>query len=260
MGLSSHCQISSFKHNIDHILLRFGNLYAAGAGMESTSLETQTVPTSFELDGRTEDGNQKHSVYISDSGILIMIDQKRIQIRDPAKGNIVHTMNQFPVSVCMDDEYGYAISGDNSIRKFHLSNGKTVHKWPVPMNAPIHHQMAVIDRKIYYCNVNNNEIIIFPTTIESAPKQSIMSLGRLEKPTYIADNTKHKEETVIISGASGVGKFPIRHGFSDPEWFTDSSCAKGICVDGRGMIYVARCQPPVIDLLSQQTGELTQNY
>jgi len=164
-------------------------------------------------------------------------------------------VEQTPISVCMDGEYGYVICSDNHIRKFHLGSGYTICKWLVPNNRPFHHQMAVINGKIYYCNVNGDDIIIFGTNKESVIKKSIMSLGRVEKPCYIADNTKHQEETVIISGASGVAKFPVIYGFSEPKWFTRIEHVRGVCVDGRGLIYVAKCQPSMIRMLSQQTGE-----
>jgi len=82
-----------------------------------------------------------------------------------------------------------------------------------------------------------------------------MSLEILEKPCYITDNTKHQEGTVIVSGASGVGKFPIRHGFSQPAWFQRTEYARGICVDDKGLIYLAKCQPSMICMLSQRTGK-----
>jgi len=159
-----------------------------------------------------------------------------------------------PISVCMDGEYGYAIFRDNYIRKFNLVSGETIHSWAVPMNAPIHHQIAVISGRIYYCNVNNNEIIIFPTSEESALKVSVMSLGDVEKPAFIADNTKHHKETIIVGGAAGLGKYPIRHGFCEPKWFTRVEHARGICVDDRGLIYVARHNVPEITFHSQKTG------
>jgi len=153
-----------------------------------------------------------------------------------------------------DGDYYYTILKQNFISKFDMATHEIKHKWPVPMNAPFRHHMAVINGKIYYCNVNNNEVIIFPTSKESSRKEFI-SLGRLEKPIYIIDNTPYQDGTVIIAGPSGVGKFPIIHGYSEPNWLTRIEHARGISVDSKGLIYVARCQPSAIYLLSQQTGK-----
>ena len=174
------------------------------------SLQDQEIPSQFKLDKTMPMGEQETpSVYSHESSdSMICVCESEVQLRSSGRHWSLPSMDCVPISVCMDGEYGYAISDDSCISKFDLGTGKTVHTWPVPTNAYFHQQMAVINGKIYYCNVNNNEIIIFPTSMESAPEQSIMSLGTLEKPTYIADNTKHKEETVIISGASGVGNSP----------------------------------------------------
>ena len=218
-------------------------------------VEVQETPSHFDYTGKTDEWDATRSVYVSGHGYLMRNFNKRISVLHPiTQDESWIDIGQTPMSVCMDDEYGYALFKDGYIRKFDLSYGKILHKWPVPMNAPIQHQMTVIDGNIYYCNVNNSEIIIFPACKESSQMESIMSLGTLEKPAYISDNTKHQEETVIISGASGVGKFPVRHGFSQPEWFTTIKHARGICVDGRGLVYVAKCEPSAIYLLSQQTG------
>jgi len=182
-----------------------------------------------------------------------MIVRKKVFDLESSGRHLTLNMKQAPISVCMDLEYGYVISQDNCIRKFDLSDGKTIGEWPVPMNQPFHHQMAVINGKIYYCNVNNNEIIILPTSEEYGHKES-MVLGDVERPAYIADNMKHQKGTVIVSGASGVGKFPIMHGFSNPKWFTRVENARGVCVDDMGLIYVAKCSPSMICMLSQRTG------
>jgi len=219
----------------------------------NSSTDFQEMPASFTFNSRSDEKKEMRSVYSHRSGPLITVQGKQVQLR--GSHPFTFSVEQAPISVCMDGEYGYAVSKDNYIRKFNVGSGETIHKWPVPNNSPYHHQMTVIDGKIYYCNVNTNEIIIFPTSNESTLEESRMSLEILEKPCYIADNTKHHEETVIVSGASGVGKFPIAHGFSHPEWFTRVEHAKGICVDDGGLIYVAKCQPTMICMLSQQTGK-----
>ena len=222
---------------------------------EDHATKQQETPSHFKFCHHSDE-TSICSVYNSGAGAMILIKDETGAI-ELQQGKHTTTflcpIEQPSISVCTDDDYGYEISGDNHIRKFDLPNGRTIHKWSIPMNAPIHHQMTVINGKIYYCNVNNNEIIVFPTSAKSV--NSIMSLGTLEKPAYIADNTKHKEETVIISGALGVGRFPIRHGFSDPEWLTRIEHPRGVCADQNGLIYVAKCQPSAILMLSQQTGK-----
>jgi len=194
-------------------------------------------------------------VYYCGAESLIKVQSTQVELQQGYRiVNYSYPTWRVPISVCMDDEFGYSISKDNLIRKFELSTGKTIRRWPVPSNAPFHHQMAVINGKIYYCNVNSNEIIIFSTCKESSMKESIMTLGMLEKPCYIADNTEHQKETVIVSGPSGVGKFPIKIGFSQREWLARIEHARGICLDGRGLVYVAKCQPSMIYMLSQHRG------
>jgi len=226
---------------------------------EDNSEETQATPSSFQLRRASDSWKNTRSACVFNNEILINTRDGCVEFRMPdgkrTKIYMAITLEHPAISVCTDGEYGYSISEDNYIRKFQLSNGKTIGKWPVPANSPYHHQMAVINGKIYYCNVNNNEIIILSTCKESGTKESVMSLGMLEKPCYITDNTEHQEETVIISGASGVGKFPIKIGFSQREWLTRIEHARGVCVDGRGLVYVAKCQPSIMFLLSQNTGK-----
>ena len=215
-------------------------------------MEPQETPSTFQFRGTCDERVKTCSVYY-DHHSCLTIQKEQVQIR----GSHLYTfpVEQVPISLCMDGEYGYAISKDSYIRKFNLGSGETIHKWPVPNNSPYHHQMAVINGKIYYCNVNNNEIIIFPASKESTLEESRMSLEILEKPCYITANTKHQEGTVIVSGPSGVAKFPIIHGISEPKWFSRAEHARGICVDSRGLIYVAKCQPSMICMLCPRTGK-----
>ena len=187
---------------------------------------------------------------------VIKVGENKVRLYDSClKESWDYELEQPPISVCMDEKFGYAICNDNFIRKFDLGTARTIHKWPIPINAPFHHQMVVINEKVYYCNVKKNEIIIFSSTKESPLKESIMSLRALDKPAYIADNTKHEKETVIIAGSSSVGKFPIMRGYCQATWCITVENARGISVDARGLIYVAKCHPSEIYLLSQKRGK-----
>ena len=212
------------------------------------------TPSAFRLAQKSVTKKEIRSIaYNSESDFIMWVEGATIAI---VTSTCIHgcVTERVSISGCSDGEYGYVISEDNFVRKFELSNGITLGEWPVPANSPYHHQMTVINGKIYYCNVTNNEIIIFSACKESATKASIMSLGMLERPAYIVDNTKHQKETVIISGASGVGKFPIIHGISEPEWFTPIEHARGTCLDFRGMIYMGTSPPSAICMLAQGTG------
>lgn len=198
--------------------------------------------------------------FAEDNSLITNAHERGVQQWEPSLCQLSETpLRQYPISVCMDANFGYAISNDRHVRKFDLSTGETVDKWGGLDECKRHQQLTLVDGSICYCDPGNDQIVTIDLSDECAQPIQKMALQNFRMPVFIANNTKHDKKTLIVSGLSGIGKFPQCAGTSAPIWMRKIDRARGICVDDRGLIYAAKVRPSAICALSQKTGK-SPNY
>jgi len=208
-------------------------------------------PKALEVLYFCDDGN--YSVHFSKDGRLYLAGQTEafwwsvdMQTKEPI-GKVTQE-KEFILSICTDPSDDTVVI----VTSFHRVNvcdeERILHQWRCH-RLKSYAQATIMFSKIVLIDSAENAVVFYN---KMGRKLLTLHPENFNKAWFTA---KYDSNNLIISGASGIGKFPVQEN-SAPEWVTDITAPRGVCVDHTGLIYAAS-QMEAVYVLSP-AGKITE--
>jgi len=144
----------------------------------------------------------------------------------------------------------YVITSKDRIIAFDPKTKKQIGHWRSPNYGSCHGQLVAKNDLIYLVDPKNNALLIYDTN--GNQKSQKLELKGIQWPTFLAVPNR---SSVIISGSDRVGKFSSKQSGALPHWIKDIKGAAGICVDGKGRLFVGVNKKRTVFVLGAETGK-----